>query len=177
MLGLGQSLSHGGAPSAPIKLDAPASIVLQGRPDDENVFLFVGILNTNIASLFSASSGTSLGQILDTPVQLKVQLTFERITGASTVAATGVGTYNVFISTSGSNVFVSEATSDSDAASFLNNNGSSLIDLTNTSGAIDVDPTSADQTQKFRVTVIFKADGFLDSDGLTSAIVDIAPKS
>lgn len=176
MLGLGQSLSHGGAPSE-TKLDAPTSITLQGRPDDENVFLLIGIVNTNIASLFSASSGTSLGQILDTPVQLKAHLTFERITGESTVAATGVGTYNAFIGTAGQNVLVSEDTSDGDAASFLVNNGSSLIDLTNTSGAIDVDPTSTDQTQKFRVTVIFKADGILDSDGLTSSIVDIAPKS
>tara|TARA_R100001015_G_C4632282_1_gene195637 strand:- start:3489 stop:4097 length:609 start_codon:yes stop_codon:yes gene_type:complete len=202
MLGLGLGINRGGVISGPTKLPDFVEVQLgQGAanlttkveiivaPDDENLFVVgSGRLFSDfsvVSDLISIFPEQSSGNLVDTPTQLKGELTFERINPDGSVAATAVGTYNAIFfrapdieNNSYLGISFTEDTSDAGSSySVPIEEHPSLIDLTNTSGAINQDITTTDENQIFRVTVVLKADGFIDSDPMTSPIVPIPPRT
>ena len=203
MLGLGLGINRGGVISGPTKIpdfvevtfgtlaeSLTTKVEVVSYPDDEHVLVygnfrlstFQGGAASALVSIFPEQSH---GNLVDIPTQLKGELTFERINPDGSVAATAVGTYNtLFIripdveNTSAVGVVFTEATSDA-GSSFMNpqEEDPRLIDLTNTSGAINQDITTTDENQIFRVTVVLKADGFIDSDSMISPILPLPPRT
>ena len=198
MLGLGLGINRGGVISGPTKLadflevtfntgseNLTTKVELNASPDDEHVFVFGLFRLVSSSALLSIFPEQPTGNLVDTPTQLKGELTFERINPDGSVAATAVGTYNTLFlrlpdvdNTSLLGVVFTEATSDA-GSSFMNpqEEDPRLIDLTNTSGAINQDITTTDENQIFRVTVVLKADGFIDSDSMISPILPLPPRT
>ncbi len=172
MLGLGQSLAHGGAPSeTPFKL-VISNVQITQKPDDESF-----VVRAFLSSEVQAEVGTSGLSSYQRYTNLTADLVMNRIdTSDNSVEASATATLNVFRGPSATSIQLSDATSDSSFAALLNNDGADTLDMTDTN-VFSQDITTASGAQAFRADVVLKGTGFTDSDSVSSVAsgTQIAP--
>tara|TARA_R110002012_G_C11575092_1_gene604790 strand:+ start:13 stop:540 length:528 start_codon:yes stop_codon:yes gene_type:complete len=164
MLGLGQSLSHGGAPSEP-----PFKLVISGakitqKPDDEAFTVKckpnaatktqIGMTSQGTYTQFSGLTGD---------VVLK-RVSDDGGTVLASVTATGL---NVYKAGNNSNVFFTDASGDSSQTALNSGDGADTLSMADSS-VFDTD-ISTTALQYFVVDIILKGTGFEDSDSISSS--------
>jgi len=164
MLGLGQSLAHGGAPSeTPFKLVVSSVQILQ-KPDDESFSV-----RAFITSETRDAVGTSSVNSYTRYTNLTADLVMNRIdTSDSSVEASATATLNVYKGVSSSDIRLSDATGNSSFSALIGQDGADTLDMTDTN-VFSQDITTAVTAQAFRADVVLKGTGFTDSDSVSSA--------
>ena len=164
MLGLGQSLSHGGAPSeTPFKLvisnaritqkDNDLAFTVKCKPDTESKTQ-IGMTSQGTYTQFSGLTGD---------VVLK-RVSSDGGTVLASVTATGL---NVFKAGNNNNVFFTDASGTSSQTALNSNGGADTLSMADSS-VFDTDISTA-ALQYFVVDIVLKGTGFEDSDSISSS--------
>lgn len=168
MLGLGQSLSHGGAPSGPIKL-VISNPLLTAVPNDSSVYLRATI-SEDMQSIIGTSTTSQFSQYPN----LTASVTMNRVSAADgTVAESGTATLNVFkhLNIIPTTIFLTDATGTSTDLKLTGAGGGDTLNLA-TSFSTDL---TIDDTQFFRVDIILNGTGFESSDSVSNSVVQYVP--
>jgi|21_taG_2_1085346.scaffolds.fasta_scaffold22130_2 hypothetical protein len=165
MLGLGQSSSHGGAPDTTFKLGIQRA-VLQDRPNDASFSIRCGLLDDGTREQIGQPTQGAYTRY----TALTADVTINRVnTDTGAVISTATATLNVYKpGSSSSNIFLTDATGDSSEEDLQDDNGDDTLNLADTN-VFSSDISTSDEAQAFRVDVILKGTGFLDSDSISSA--------
>lgn len=168
MLGLGQSLSHGGAPSGPIKL-VISNVLITPAPNDASVYV-----RATISSDMQSLIGTSTTGEFSKYPNLTASVTMNRVSASDgSVAASGTATLNVYklISLLPATIIFTDATGTSSSAALTGAAGADTLNLaTNFSSDLTID-----DSQFFRVDVVLNGTGFESSDSVSSPTTYVPP--
>ena len=164
MLGLGQSLSHGGAPS-----ETPFKLVISNvklLPKSNDAFFCI---RARLSADTRTEVGTATTGAYSRYTGLTADVTLNRVnTDTEAVISTATATLNVYKpGASSNNIFLSDATGSSSQAALTGSEGADTLDMADT-GVFSSDISTSIEAQAFRVDVILKGTGFEDSDSSSS---------
>jgi hypothetical protein len=165
MLGLGQSLSHGGAPSeTPFKLTISTAKLLV-RPNDAFFAIRCKLTGDTPDQVGQSTQGAHSRY-----TALTADVTLNRVNTAngtvlSTATATGLSVYKA--GSSSDNIFLTDATGSSSQGALNSDGGADTLDMADTN-VFSQDISTSIENQSFRVDIILKGTGFEDSDSISS---------
>ena len=178
MLGLGTDLIYPQhvAVGGEVQLELSASGFLTYGGDDENVQLQVLASGAETAAHISNDGAITSG---GAKLNCTIEMTWQRMDGATVLETSNPTTFNCFLWNGeinlGGTIFFSflVSTETGDTLNLTNyfNSGSEAIDLTSLNGSDVTD--GGDNLGQYRVSMVLKSDGALDSASVTSATTPI----
>lgn len=169
MLGLGQSLTHGGPPPESFKLVISNVKLL---PKSNDAFFCI---RARLSVDTRTEVGTATTGAYSRYPGLTADVTLNRVnTDTEAVISTATATLNVYKpGSSSNNIFLTDATGSSSQEHLSGAEGDDTLDMADT-GVFSSDISTSIEAQAFRVDVILKGTGFKDSDSVSSVTAGTA---